>query len=125
MFDAYILTSVEDLMSRVNAFFLLLFAFSSICFGASLMHMAMPELGFVGESSSGDQSEICLQEANCQRLMHANSPKTDIVKELYNNAFILSLDGRYLEAKDISECAAHLALGVHNWKIDAKTMLFN
>lgn len=108
-------------MSRVNVSLVLILAFSSICFGASLMERS------IKQSAPRETLEPALrveQELNCQSLFdryHGLSARK-IGKALYEQAFILSFDSDWENAKRASACSSLLLNGSRHWRIEAKNL---
>lgn len=111
-------------MSRVNAFLVLILAFSSICFGASLMQRSMAKTGdhitSLTVSLNGENFE-----QSCQQLikLHQKQAATKIAEELYKEAFSLNFDGDWQGANAASECAAYLTNGSDHWNYEAKDLI--
>lgn len=98
-------------MSRVNSFFLVLFALSSVCFGATLMQMT------VSLSSNALQEIKTL--ADCDNLFgYHNQERT--AAQLYERAFQMSFYGHMQKAEQASTCSSLLRDGSLKWAHETK-----
>lgn len=107
-------------MSRVNSFFLVLLALSSICFGATLMHMSVarptrPEKIVKKVSGLSDCTEL-YRDYDYNKTHHT-------AKELYNEAFRLSFNGESEKALLASQCAALLKRGSTRWAYETDDLI--
>lgn len=101
-------------MTRVNAFLVLILAFSSICFGATLMQRSMAR----STTNSNTINESCEQIIQSQKLSQSN-----LAEELYKEAYALSFRGDWEAATNASKCAARLVNGTDHWKIELGNFL--
>lgn len=108
-------------MSRVNSILVLIIAFSSICFGATLMQQSMKKAVDFGQLKTSSTT----YNSSCQKLIddHREVANQKIAEALYKEAFILNFNGQWQEAQIASECAANLANGSHHWQVEAKSFL--
>lgn len=98
-------------MSRVNSFFLVLFALSSICFGATLMQMT------VSLSSKAFQEIKTL--ADCDNLFGYHDQQ-NTAAQLYQRAFQMSFYGHTKKAQQVSACSSLLQNGSPRWAHETK-----
>jgi hypothetical protein len=110
-------------MSRINAFLVLVVAFSAICFGATLMQISINRVG--KEETSAFQSQN--REPSRSQLIkdYQIGALAKIASELYRKAFSLSFSGDWQKAQAASECAAQLVNmnGSHKWGIEPKDLI--
>ena len=107
-------------MSEVKTICLLFFAFFSVGVGATLMHQSIADNDInvfpliLGESLS------CKHEAACHRLVdeYQTQNLSDVAEKMYIKAFRLGFNDQPMQAEEAAECAAHLNLGHHGWKIE-------
>lgn len=98
-------------MSRVNSFFLVLFALSSVCFGASLMQMTV--------SLSSNALEEIKTLADCEGLFGPQDQQNNAF-ELYKRALQLSFYGQISKAKQASACSSLVHNGSLSWAYETK-----
>lgn len=109
-------------MTQIRAFLVLLLAFSSICFGATLMQMsvAKPELHPLNARCRSVEQNCSCQELfkEYQKIAHKKA-----AAEIYKRAFALSFSDDFQKAKAASICASQLMNGSDHWRIEAKDLI--
>jgi hypothetical protein len=110
-------------MTRIHAILVLLLAFSSICFGATLMQLSVAKAA--QDSHTNAQNRSSQYDQSCQRLIkeHQNKALKKAAVEIYQEAFTLSFKGEHQKAKEASVCAAHLINGTDHWRVEAKDLI--
>lgn len=108
-------------MTRINAFLVLMLAFSSICFGATLMQRSMSR----SQNVKNKEFSYSPIDRSCEQLIKEYEQRfsAKIAEELYKDAFSLSFSGEWPAAEAASKCAAKLVNRSGNWKIDAVRMI--
>ncbi|HXW52466.1 MAG TPA: hypothetical protein VEL47_00040 [Myxococcota bacterium] len=111
-------------MTRLNAIFVLILAFSSVCFGATLMQRTMAKSAN-DLKSKGEVAKTNNLKQSCNALIMEQEKGTvaKVAKELYQRAYSLSFNGDWQEAEAASKCAAHILNGTDHWAIEAETLL--
>lgn len=107
-------------MSRVNSFFLVLLALSSVCFGATLMQIS------VGRPlEARETSKEVMGPADCTELYkhYRNGRSYNMMRELYEEAFRLSFNGENAQAIQNSKCAALIKNGSPRWDFETKDLI--
>lgn len=101
-------------MTRVKALFTI-FAFSSVCFGATLMHASINKY----------QQEQKNKEDLCERFLQekSNSIRYQKAKKLYEESFRLSFDNLWSKANEASQCSCMLVNGNKEWRFQAHNLL--
>lgn len=104
-------------MSRVNTSFILVLAFSSICFGATLMQLSMKNEKIITSTEIFDD--------DCQYMFEKEQEniKQRVANRLYQKALTQTFNGNAKEAQTISRCASLLFSGQEHWKIEPKDLL--
>lgn len=107
-------------MSRVKFFLVMGLAFSSVCFGATLMQWTVSRPAI-------ELNDVSLAQAepSCQALVkrHRDQIAKKVAKEIYQEALTLSFNGQWQEAREASECAAWLEHGSKTWDFEAKDLI--
>lgn len=107
-------------MSRVNSFFLVLLALSSVCFGATLMQISVARPLQARESvKEVNGPSDCTELYNRYHQKHSHNT----ARELYNEAFRLSFNGENTRAVQASQCAALLKNGTTRWAYETKDLI--
>jgi hypothetical protein len=108
-------------MRRINAFLVLTLAFSSICFGATLMQRSMSR----SQNTKSRQLSYSPIDRSCEQLIKEYQQKftAKIAEELYKDAFSLSFSGEWPAAEAASRCAAKLVNQSGNWAIEASRLI--
>jgi hypothetical protein len=113
----YCRTNAVVFMSRVNPFFLILLALSSLGLFATLVQLSGIKPAYILEPSR----EI-KEMADCTKHegQHQLEPKPKIARALYNEAFKLSFNGQKEQALEASKCAALLQNGSTAWAYESE-----
>jgi hypothetical protein len=110
-------------MPRFNAFLIIILAFSSICFGATLMQMTIAKRA---NQTKEKANNLTCDELNpsCQKLLESSyQDPSKLALDLYEKAFVLSFNDEWQVAQAISECAARLTNGSDHWEIEPKDLI--
>lgn len=103
-------------MKRINAIAVVLFAFSTVCFGATLMQRTMKGVKTAERSDTFRRCEQIVAE-------HQQETNAKVAESLYNEAYKLSFNGDWAQAKVASECASRLLNGSKHWAIEARDLV--
>jgi hypothetical protein len=109
-------------MTRLNALIVLFVAFSSVCFGATLMHRTMVRPINTEEHVEPSKIQVSHQDCSVIALDIGTKPIIQVIRELYKKAYRLSFKGDWEGARAASACAARLDNGSEHWAIEAQNL---